>query len=141
MHQFTAGLQEAKPDDKEPLTKAIVFSQLWTHIQLTGTQLRGQGVSVVLFTSNLKPQERAANLQKFKVHRSRNGCLVCACLLWVLGYDHISQAFRAILFWPHGRCLIMMHSFGSMLSLGVCYHCASLRLCAEWLCCHSESRI
>lgn len=141
MHQFIAGLQGAKPGDKEPLTKAIVFSQLWTHIQLTGTQLRGQGVSVVLFTSNLKPQERAANLQKFKVHRCRSGCIVYACLLWALGYDPMLQAFRATLFWLHGRCLTMMHSFKTMLPLGVCYHCASLKLCAELLCCHSESRI
>ena len=59
-----------QPADKEPLTKAIVFSHLWTHSQLIEGQLRGHGVNVALFKGNMKPEEKAASLRSFKVDQS-----------------------------------------------------------------------
>ena len=59
--------------EKESLTKAIVFSHLWTHSQLIEGQLRGHGVNVALFKGNMKPEEKAASLRSFKVHQQSRG--------------------------------------------------------------------
>ena len=61
-------LQDAQPDKREALTKAIVFSHLWTHTLLIEAQLRAHGVIVALFKSSMKPEDKAAGLQAFKVH-------------------------------------------------------------------------
>ena len=59
-------LQEGREADREPLTKAIVFSQLWTHAQLIEGQLRGHGVGVAVLKGNMKPEEKAASLRSFR---------------------------------------------------------------------------
>lgn len=60
-------LQVSQPAEEEPLTKAIVFSHLWTHTLLIEKQLREHGINVALFKSSMKPEEKAANLHIFKV--------------------------------------------------------------------------
>lgn len=64
-----------------PLTKAIVFSQFWMHIQLTAAHLLSHDVHVSVLKRDLSPRAKAEALDVFQViYPPISNCFfVCCC--------------------------------------------------------------
>ena len=54
-------------DPSKGLTKAIVFSQFWMHIQLINAHLRAHGVALALLKQDMSPKDKAAAVATFQV--------------------------------------------------------------------------
>ncbi len=52
------------------MTKAIVFSQFWMHIQLLNAHLRAHGVALALLKQDMSPKDKAAAVATFQVRYS-----------------------------------------------------------------------
>ena len=49
------------------LTKAIVFSQFWMHIQLISSHLRAHEVPLAVLKQDMSPKDKAAAVATFQV--------------------------------------------------------------------------
>ena len=49
------------------MTKAIVFSQFWMHIQLIAAHLRAHSVPVAVLKQDMSPKDKAAAVATFQV--------------------------------------------------------------------------
>lgn len=61
-------------DPSKGLTKAIVFSQFWMHIQLINAHLRAHGVALALLKQDMSPKDKAAAVATFQVTTVRDQC-------------------------------------------------------------------
>lgn len=52
---------------RQGLTKAIVFSQFWMHIQLINAHLRAHGVALAVLKQDMSPKDKAAAVATFQV--------------------------------------------------------------------------
>lgn len=57
---------EGAREASKGLTKAIVFSQFWMHIQLINAHLRAHGVALALLKQDMSPKDKAAAVATFQ---------------------------------------------------------------------------
>ena len=53
------------------MTRAIVFSQFWMHIQLINAHLRAHSVPVAVLKQDMSPKDKAAAVATFQVWQNR----------------------------------------------------------------------
>jgi len=58
---------QASQQQGKGLTKAIVFSQFWMHIQLISSHLRAHGVPLAVLKQDMSPKDKAAAVATFQV--------------------------------------------------------------------------